>query len=136
MSYYSHKGPRRFIIESKDTAVSSLAESTGENGFDIVPFVDYLQRASATLHSRYENLCNGFPFDKDGSYTESYESKTDKMEKTLMRRAAEKGFQECGQYEIDEKKKGLFIALQRDPRGWPLILKIDGQEVRLGGKPC
>ena len=134
MTYYNFSGPRRHIIESKEQALKLLAQHTNENGFELMPFIDYLQRAAATLHSRYENLCNGFPFDKDNTFTESYEAATDKREKTLFKKAAEKGFQECGQYEIDEKDSGLWVALQRDPRGWPLILKIDGREVRLGGR--
>ena len=134
MTYYRFTGKNRYVMEAKEGAVKRLAESTGKNGFDLIPFIDSLQRAGAALHTRYENECNGFPFDNDGSFAAKYEAATERREDSLLKLAATMGFMECASFETDEKKTGLFIALQRDPRGWPVVLVIEGREYRLGGK--
>ena len=134
MTYYRFTGKNRYVMEAKEGAVKRLAESTGKNGFDLRDFIDAIQRAGAALHTRYENECNGFPFDKDGSYAAKYEAATERRERSLIEKAKEQGFTECASFETDTKRLGLFVALQRDPRGWPVILVIEGREYRLGGK--
>lgn len=134
MTYYTHNGPRRYIMQAKEGAINALAKSTGRNGFDLIPFIDSIQRRGAALHTRYENECNGFPFDDDGTLTEKYRESTERRERNLFALAEKMGFTPCPSQEIDEKKTGLFIALQTDPRGWPVILKIEGREYVIGGK--
>lgn len=127
---------RKYINEAKTHATRLINESglfENKNTFDhVMPFIDYVQRAGATLHTRYENQCNGFPWDKDNSFTERYDRATEKREATLLRRAAQFGFEIT--QDFNEKRDGAFIRLQGDPRGWPVELIINHRTVRLGDK--
>lgn len=88
--------------------------------------VDYFQRAGAYLHTRYECSCNGM--DRQGRVTgKAFIARTDKLEHSLLANAQLYGFSVVP----DEAPS---IALQRDPRGWPIILTLQGREYRLGGK--
>jgi hypothetical protein len=124
---------RKYINESKTHAARLLSEAMeNKNTFDdIIPFVDYLQRQGAVLHTRYENMCNGFPWDKDNTFTEKYEQKTDKLEKTLLKNAQEFGIAVTN--DVNEKRDGIFIRIQGDPRGWPIELIVNRRTVSLGG---
>ena len=73
-----------------------------------------LARLAASLHRRYEAACS-----YQYANTEKYERATERREAKARDLAA--------------KIPGLTVEHQRDPRGWPLILKLDGEEIgRLG----
>ena len=75
-----------------------------------------LQRMAASLHKRYEAACS-----YEWANTPAYERRTERME---AKAAAFAPFQTMGK---------LTVEHQRDPRGWPLILKLRGVEIgRLG----
>lgn len=65
-----------------------------------------------SLHKRYANQCS-YPW----ANTEKYEAATDRMESRVISIAAELGVQ---------------IGFQRDPRGWPIIVKSGAYESYLG----
>lgn len=71
-----------------------------------------LQRLATSLHKRYEAACN-----YDWACTPEYEARTGRLET-----------------KAEEIARGLNIRLthQRDPRGWPLVLDLDGHEYRIG----
>jgi hypothetical protein len=75
-----------------------------------------LQRVAVSLHHRYEAACNGIG---DGSeeVTQAFDRRTEKLEW----KAGQLG-----------EEIGLTIDHQRDPRGWPLIVKIGDREERIG----
>lgn len=125
---------KKYIEESKRTAAKAIGQALPElNTFDsILPLVDQLQRAGASLHTRYENLCNGFPWDKDGQHTAKYEAATDRKEARLIELCADHGI--ALTRDVNEKREGVFLFIQSDPRGWPIVLFINGREYRLGGK--
>lgn len=125
---------RKYINEAKTHAVKLLSDAMPEKDWfsDVIPFVDYLQRAGATLHTRYENQCNGFPWDQDGEFTEKYDKATEKRENTLLSKAQEFGL--VVTRDVNERRDGAFIRLQTDPRGWPVELIVNGRSTRLGGK--
>lgn len=64
------------------------------------------------LHKRYENSCN-----YQWACTDKYERRTE----TLEAKAQAIG-----------EEIGVTIGHQRDPRGWPLIVRIGTTEHRLG----
>lgn len=127
---------KKYIEEAKRNAARAIAKNaklTADSVFDdVLPLMDELQKTGASLHSRYENLCNGFPWDKDGSYTEKYERATDKKEEKIIQLCAAHGI--AATHDVNERREGVFIMLQRDPRGWPIVLYVSGREYRLGGK--
>lgn len=123
---------RKHLKEAKFQATRAIAENMNKNTFDeAIPFVDYLNRAGATLHTRYENQCS-----YEWACTEKYEGATDKREKTLLKNASEFGFTVTD--DVNEKRPGSFIRLQGDPRGWPIELIFNTPDTRntyrLGGK--
>jgi hypothetical protein len=124
----------KYVTEAKAYAVKAIRQKfKDKNTFDdIIPFVDYLNRAGARLHTRYENQCNGFDWDKNGKYTENYDRVTDLLEASLLKRALVFGFKETR--DVNERRRGAFIRLQTDPRGWSIYLIIDGREYALGGR--
>jgi hypothetical protein len=71
-----------------------------------------LQRLASSLHNRYTAACN-----HAWATTEAYGARTEVLEG----KAAELG-----------ESLGVAIEHQRDPRGWPLIVKFDGREMRVG----
>jgi hypothetical protein len=75
-----------------------------------------LQHMAASLHKRYEAACS-----YEWANTPAYERRTERMEAKAADLAP---FQTMGR---------LTVEHQRDPRGWPLILKLNGVEIgRLG----
>jgi hypothetical protein len=73
-----------------------------------------LQRAAVSLHRRYEAACS-----YQWANTDAYERRTEKLETFAAKRA--------------QGVVGLTVEHQRDPRGWPIIVKLDGVEIgRLG----
>lgn len=126
---------RKLIWEAKERVIKALndmPEFDGKPSFEIRPFIDYLNRAGVSLHTRYENQCNGFEWDHNGDYTERYDNATDSREKTFLKKAQEFGFQVTD--DVNEKRQGAFIRLQTDPRGWPIELFLNGRSYRLGGR--
>jgi hypothetical protein len=123
---------RKYINEAKQHACRLIDQfplfAEKDLLTEIIPFVDYLQRQGALLHTRYENQCS-----YAWACTEEYEAKTEKLENTLLKNAKAFGFAETR--DVNEKSSLAFIRLQRDPRGWPIELIINGRSIRLGGKP-
>lgn len=123
---------KKYVREAKFRAAAAMAEHLNKNTFnEAIPFVDYLNRAGATLHTRYENQCS-----YEWACTEEYERVTDKRQKTLLKNASEFGFIVTD--DVNEKREGAFIRMQTDPRGWPIELIFNTAESRnsysLGGK--
>lgn len=125
---------KSYIEESKRTAARAISQALPALDIfgEVLPLVDELQKQGAALHTRFENLCNGFPWDKDGTHTERYERATDKKESKLIQLCADHGI--ALTHDVNEKRAGVFLMLQRDPRGWPIALFVTGREYRLGGK--
>jgi hypothetical protein len=80
--------------------------------YNVTDAVEKLARIARSLHKRYEAQCN-----YQWANTESYERRTEKIEAQAQAIGASIGVQ---------------IGLQRDPRGWPLIIKAGSYESRLG----
>jgi hypothetical protein len=75
-----------------------------------------LQSIAASLHKRYEAACS-----HEWANTPAYERRTERLEAKAAELAP---FQTMGR---------LTVEHQRDPRGWPLILKLNNAEIgRLG----
>ena len=73
-----------------------------------------LQKLAASLHRRYECACS-----YEWANTDKYERRTEKLET------------KCAH--IATLVPGLEVEHQRDPRGWPLVIKMNGRELgRLG----
>lgn len=73
--------------------------------------VSDLARHARSLHNRYEAACS-----YEWANTDKYQARTDYIEGLVMGIAED---------------NGLTIGFQRDPRGWPLVIKIDGQDYYL-----
>lgn len=80
--------------------------------YDVTSTVQELAKLAKSLHKRYENSCN-----YAWACGDAYESRTGKLEERS---------QELG------AKIGVTIGHQRDPRGWPLIIRSGTYETRLG----
>lgn len=111
------------IDETKDLLITRIGEVTRETvGHPLHDWrarrdlVNYLQRAGACLHARYENACS-----YEWAYTEQYEKGTEGRERRIMER-------------IKQAQFPGTLTFQGDPRGWPLVFTIDGREYRLGGR--
>jgi hypothetical protein len=111
---------------STDKAFFDYNEELG-----IYSFVNYLQRAGKGLHTRFVNICNGFPWDKDNTFTEGYEKRTYKRVETLLEKAYKWGLTPTD--DPDEHRKGAYLRIQTDPRGWPIHVILDGRVYYLGG---
>lgn len=82
------------------------------NVFKVAQTVYDLGKIAKSLHKRYEAACN---------YAWACEEKYEKRTERLEAKAEELG------KEID-----VQVSHQRDPRGWPLIVKVGTYEHRLG----
>jgi hypothetical protein len=80
--------------------------------YNVTHTVLELGKLAKSLHKRYENACN-----YQWATTDKYERATERMEEKAVK---------LGQ------AIGITIDLQRDPRGWPLICRINMVEHRLG----
>lgn len=101
-----------------ETAQLEIAVCLGREKVDLSPYriataVQDLARMGRQLHHRYEASCSC-----EWACTDRYERQTDRLEAKVQTRAAE---------------IGLTLEFLRDPRGWPLILRLGGHEYRLGG---
>ena len=125
---------KKYIEDAKRQAAKAISRAMPElDIFDsVLPLVDSVQKIGAALHGRYENLCNGFPWDQDGDYTAKYEKMTDNKEARLIRLCADHGI--ALTHDVNEKREGVFLYIQTDPRGWPIVFYVSGREYRLGGK--
>lgn len=76
--------------------------------------VQAAQKIAASLHRRYEAACS-----YSYANTDAYERRTERLEAKAA--------------DCFRAVPGVAVEHQRDPRGWPLILKLDGKELgRLG----
>lgn len=100
-------------IASLEVAVTLGREHPDLTAYRIAAAVHDLARLGRQLHRRYEASCS-----YEWACTDRYERQTERLEAKVSERA---------------KAVGIAVELQRDPRGWPLILRIAGQEHRLGG---
>ena len=81
--------------------------------FRVARAIHDLHKIGQQLHRRYENQCNYI-----WATTDKYERRTTKLEQDAADIAA---------------SARITIAHQRDPRGWPIIIYINGKEIRIGG---
>ena len=82
---------------------------------EIASFIEDLDKMGAALNRRYLASCN-----HKWATTEAYEKRTDKMEDKLCKMVAD--------------FSGVVVTLQRDPRGWPVVITIDDCDFYLGGR--
>lgn len=81
---------------------------------NIVAFVQAAQGYAAQLHKRYEAMCS-----YEWANTDKYERRTEKLEALVAALAV--------------NLPGVTVEHQRDPRGWPVIVKLHNTEIgRLG----
>lgn len=81
--------------------------------FRIASNVEQLVKLARSLHRRYEAMCN-----YQWANTEAYERRTERLEARTVA--------------IGEAI-GVTVEHQRDPRGWPLIVRVPGNpEHRIG----
>lgn len=78
----------------------------------VIESVRKLAKIARSLQRRYEAACS-----YEWANTPAYERRTERLEAQAV--------------QIGEAL-GVTVELQRDPRGWPLIIKHFGHEVRLG----
>ena len=92
-------------------------------------------RLAKALRARYEAACS-YPW----ANTPAYEKRTEKMEAKLCKLLEAVGFNITQSHALDivpvhgPNGLPLWAALQRDPRGWPLILSIGGRVESVGGE--
>lgn len=79
---------------------------TDENAklYDVARVVFDLGKIASSLHKRYENACN-----YEWACTEKYLRRTESLEQKARDLGA---------------SIGLTVGHQRDPRGWPMIVRI------------
>lgn len=112
------------MTNSREIAVKALASHV-ENPRALVY---YLNRAGATLNTRWANECS---YEWAGN-SERYCKATESREKTLLANAVKAGLTITR--DVNERRNGAFIMLQTDPRGWPITLFVNGLEYSLGGR--
>ncbi len=95
-----------------ELAALVMQDVPGSKLYQVIDAVYDLQRLARSLHRRYEAQCS-----YQWADTAAYSTRTDNMEAKAVKIGAE---------------IGIAVELQRDPRGWPVIVKIAGREVRLG----
>jgi len=127
---YNFKGKNREVMQLKENLLQALIDAFPDRDTfaEVMPFVDYLQRAGATIRKRYENECSYEWAANDPKYTASTESR----EKKLMQRAADFGLKPCDYYAVDKKESGHYIAMQGDCRGCPVIVRIGIRSYSIG----
>ena len=104
------------VYEMLTHAARIAAECPELSPHRIATTVRDLQKLAASLRKRYEAACS-----YEWANTPAYERRTERMEAKAAEFAP---FNTMGR---------LTVEHQRDPRGWPLILKLRGVEIgRLG----
>lgn len=107
------------ITPNQLSALVAMAANVAQAAPSLSPYriastLTVLQQKAAALHRRYTAACS-----HEWACTEKYERRTENEEHRVKQIAA--------------AVPGLTVQYQRDPRGWPLILKLDGKELgRLG----
>lgn len=107
------------ITANQLSALVTMAADAAQSASTTSPYciastLTVLQQHAASLHRRYTAACS-----YEWACTEKYERRTERQEDKVKQIAA--------------NIPGLTVEFQRDPRGWPLILKLDGKELgRLG----
>lgn len=71
-----------------------------------------LAKMAGNLHKRYENACN-----YEWASGEKYDRATERLEQKAFKLA---------------EKLGVKLELQTDPRGWPFIVTVWENTIRLG----
>lgn len=100
-------------IEAMMQLVAEIVRSDEtERIYNVVRAVQELAKIARALHKRYENACC-----YEWANTEKYEKATNRLEAKASAIAEE---------------INVTIGFQRDPRGWPLIVKAGRYETRLG----
>ena len=100
-------------IEAMLTLTAEIAREVPDTKLYTIPRnVAKLQRLASSLHKRYEDACS-----YEWACAEGYKKRTGKLEERVCELA---------------KELGVVLALQRDPRGWPVIVTVAGKETRLG----
>lgn len=109
---------RKYIDEAKKQVVVALGVHAPQLPWLVRKgLADYMQRAGSILHTRYEAECS-----YEWADTDKYRAETENRENKIIKELAKHGLLSC-------------LDFQTDPRGWPLVLTLDGREYRLGGKP-
>ncbi len=101
------------ILAQLEAAVLLGRDKPDLTAYRIAKAVHDLARFGRQLHRRYEAQCSYAWAD-----TDAYRTRTERLEAKALKIAEA--------HRID-------LELQTDPRGWPLILRIGGAELRLGG---
>ena len=101
------------LIACLEVAVVIARKQPDLLAFRIARTIHDLQRIGRQLHRRYEASCSYQWADSD-----AYRRRTEQLELKVAAVAV------SGQ---------VSVELQRDPRGWPIIIQVDGVELRIGG---
>lgn len=113
----TYKGQKQGHTMSNKDRVKAMLDCTAEivranpeaKIYNVTHAVHELAKLARSLHSRYEAACS-----YDWACTDKYEKRTDKLEAQAEALAAD---------------IGVTIGFQRDPRGWPMIIKAGSTEV-------
>jgi len=101
------------ILACLEAAVALGRAKQNLTAYRMAKAVVDLGKIARQLHRRYEASCS-----YEWATTHRYQSRTDRLEDRATTIAAQ----------ID-----VTVEFQRDPRGWPLILRFGDNELRLGG---
>lgn len=101
------------LIACLEVAFLAAKHETNPSPYRIAQSIHDVQKIGEQLHRRYEAQCS-YPW----ANTERYQKRTEALEAKADTAAA---------------FGGLTVEFQRDPRGWPIIVKFPNTECRLGG---
>ena len=103
---------KTYQTEALLTLVANVARNGGKPLHDITIGCSKLQKLASSLRKRYEAACS-----YEWACTTEYERRTDKLELKAQTLA---------------KDLGVFLEIQRDPRGWPFIVTTGKTEISIG----
>ena len=119
---------KKYTKEAILQAARAIAEGMDKNTFsEAIPFAERMNKAAKSLQRRYENECS-----YEWANTPQYIKRTENMEAKIIKECTEFGFDMTS--DVNEKRAGAWFRLQTDPRGWALVLIVNGSEYRLGGE--
>jgi hypothetical protein len=105
--------PNHALIACLEVAVLLANQNPDATPYRIARAVHDLHKIGQQLHRRYEASCS-----YAHANTEAYEKRTATLEDRATEAAA---------------NARITLGFQRDPRGWPLVISVNGREYQIGG---
>ena len=107
------KGQNQLRLEAQLELASVIARGN-PNAKLYYTITDVMELAAIarSLHKRYTNMCS-YPW----ADTDAYAERTERLEVKAA---------------VIGQRLGVDVSHNRDPRGWPIIVKAYGYEMRLG----